>query len=185
MKFNARHTYLFHKFRYVAEEVAQTFEDPSKKRTREETQNNADFALVMTISEIDKHNWNKLSLEKWIGSKVFWYMREIYSYGVHKNNKNLREPMHHPHLQQNENYEPATTPSWIQRTLSEMEQEGAALVRIILEAPGEVINEIKPSHHHKPIESKRHLKRYLIDVMDWPRPKILKAFEEIEECLQA
>lgn len=71
--------------------------------------------------------------------------------------------------------------SFIEELKKDLSQEASHLVRIILEAPEELAEVVAP---RRPKKSEAAVKAYLIDVLDWTRHEVERAWEEVRVCLQ-
>jgi len=86
-----------------------------------------------------------------------------------------------PHESDNPTFvEQETKPNWFKNFLNELSEETQQLVKIIFEAPEELYETVKPNC---PKLSKKAIRNYMIDAMDWDEIRIEKSFAEIRQCL--
>jgi hypothetical protein len=206
---NKEQTYF--QYQFVATKLAKHY---SKKfqRPLEETQSHADFALCLLIYEDHCHFDPALqTLETWLGIKIYWHLKEIYTRGIHPHCDDLREPVsfkeHHDTDWLNamdngdkfNSYAPGglentrnthtvpdggiIKPTWIQNLKEEIKEEGLSLLQIILDAPSDLLAEILPQKGRTQEKKQNHLYNYLVDVLDWNPDKVDQAFNELKACL--
>lgn len=177
----------FIQYRPLAQRVAREY---CKKYNRPlyETQDHADFALALLLIEPNGHNPQIRPLKQWLTIKIRYHLKEIYLRGRHPNVEGVKETIacyleNSASDQLKDHYE-KTPPNWIQNLLTEVTEETAAVVRIIMEAPEDLLNEICPEKGRTMQKKRRNLKAYLIDVLDWEPHDVNVAFEEMITCLQ-
>ena len=76
--------------------------------------------------------------------------------------------------------EKETKPNWLKKFMGEISEESHTLIKILFESPEELYHTIRPT---SPIRSKKALKDYMIDVMDWSSKDFNTAASEIRQCL--
>ena len=168
------------------------------RRPLSETLDHAEFALALLICGDDcGHDPDQLSLGQWLCVKACYHLREVYTKGKHPHCPDIRESRafrrERSATSQIRDWEsgkkpspPAlgTKPAWFQQILQEVNEEGASLLQIIMEAPADLWKEIKPDRGRTPRIKQRRLAAYLVDVLDWPVYKVYKAFHEVQGCVR-
>lgn len=66
--------------------------------------------------------------------------------------------------------------NWLENLYMELGEEAKALVKTAVEAPEELLSILAPK---RPTASRKALKAYMIDVLDWSPSKVERVSEEI------
>ena len=187
---------LFNALLPIAERAARHY---SKRYQRPiyETRDHAQFALCLLI--YDTHcNFNpeKQTMEVWIAVKLHWHLREVYQRGLHPWCGDLREPRSFKEIPCSDLMEQweagvcAEPPqalsqeppvNWLNAFIEPLSEEGRALVDLLMSAPADLWNDIKPVGGRSKQCRQRRLFEYLVDVLDWNIPTAEKAFTEIQK----
>jgi len=77
-------------------------------------------------------------------------------------------------------YQPAAKPSRTETILQELSEEGQFLVRTIINAPDEIIDDLRPQTKAR---GRRAVRNWLLS-HGWDRTKLDRAWQEVQECLQ-
>jgi len=127
------------------------------------------------LRELPKYNSEKASLCTYVYRSVYFSML---TYCI-KPYKEIPTDLYN-NEEKNPFIQKEAKTSWIKNFLNELFEEERHLIKIILEAPEELFNIIRPS---APVHSMEALKRYMIDVYDWTTEDFNVICNEIQACL--
>lgn len=154
----------------------------------EEALDHANFALAMLLLDYNGYDSREATLKHWLGLKIHYHLKDVYLRGKHPGVPEVKESKaFYKELVSSEvieNSQPETKPNWLHGILQEASEEAYAVYQIIIEAPQELLDEIGPQRNRRQTTKQKRLKEWLMDVLDWPKPKIETAFKEITTCLQ-
>ena len=163
-----RHQGLVHK---LAKRFAVTYHKDTEEMISE-----GQLGLAWFVSHYDEYDNKKGKESTWAYQCIYWGLMTACT-KKHPSPISLNSLGH-----EDEPYEPPMKTNWVDNLLREIGVEGSFLIRTIVNAPAEIIEEMDPRMCAK---ARKTVKEYLIDELDWSKHKLNKAWKEVEECLSA
>lgn len=165
----------------VARGLAKKFHRPYQEVADEA----AAHLAVIVCERWDEFDETKSKETTWVYHGIYWHLTRCYF--------TADSPARHSEMKYTsfpEDWDStAPSQSWIEQTLSEMGEEGRALLFIVLEASGSFAKEIlcirelfKRRRETQSIELRRAIHRKLSED-GWQPDRVAKAFSELEEVL--
>lgn len=171
---------LYFQFLPMARKVAGKL-SRAHSRDYEEIADIAEYVLALEVFGDERIDKSKSGWSTYLYYRIYWFLKEVITRGRYPRTDEITDV--DPRQCVEDLQERDTTPtrsSWIDDLRQELSEEGAALLRIICEAPEELKAGISP---RAPARSKSMVHDYLIDVLDWDDFKFQQAWDEIESAI--
>lgn len=139
----------------------------------------AQYGIVHCISRWKDYDPTKGAESTWVYQWIYYTLLDSVTNRKHIQTiplMNTREE------EDTEEIEYVAKDKWIDTLLREVGEEGAFLVRTIIDAPAEILNEMAPSICAR---ARNAVIGYLVDELDWDKQKLKRAWKEVQECLSA
>jgi len=186
---------MYHDHLHIAERTARLYSRKFKCPIAD-ARDNANFALALLIynNEIVSYDPEKQTLEGWFYVRLNWHLREVYTRGRHPHCPSLREPQFYREIPSSEEFVemdmkevPETLKvdalPWLNRFLAGLTEEGAEIVRVILNAPAEIVNALDSNQGRTAADKQKTLYEYLVDDLDKQPTQTACAFLDIKREL--
>ena len=145
----------------------------------EDTLSDAHFCFSKALRDYAQFDPEKCSENTWFYNKVHNFMRNIHRNPRTKGQKAERKAIK---TSMSWGIEPMAKPRWFDNLLSEVSTEASFLLRTIMDAPSEIIDELVPK---RGVGARKAIQRHFIDDLKWDKHKLNSAWDEVQECLSA
>ena len=157
-----------------------------------EVLSDAEFGLTILIYE--GSGWeegNGASLGTWLFEKLKWWMTEVCLRGKIKNLDYKGDPAS-VEFPASDNFQAwgikgegpeKKSQTRLQKLFQEVGEEGEAIIKIFLDMPWDLWEEVRSKPGRTSQTQRANLSRWLIDTQDWDHGQVRRAFKEVEACL--